>query len=491
MIRLNRNTVRDRIYACWIGKSMGGTMGTPYEGKRDLLDIQGFVTKPGEVLPNDDLDLQLVWLKAVQDLGPKAVNERVLGEYWLTYIGPNWNEYGIGKGNLREGFVPPLSGELNNDAWKHSNGAWIRTEIWACLFPANPEVAIRFAYYDACVDHGYGEGTYAAIFIAAMESAAFVIQDVNHLLELGLSKIPSDCRVARAVRLVMNEYAKGTDWKTVRQMLVEDSADIGWFQAPANVAYVVLGLLYGEGDFKRSMILAINCGDDTDCTGATIGSLMGIMGGTAYLPSDWTQYLGDDIKSICLLNGHHRYPTTCTALTDEVMALLPVTMYTCKPNEMTPELADEDDLSLLDPAKFCGTAFVDNLTERAQYSFVIEGIDSEALVEFDAEPRIAPNGTLTGRISVRNRYLHDGDLYPEDKHYRLRWLPEGDLRVSSQLNLQDIRLGKYLHLFHMPLRSVPFTITAGEQVQAVNRIVLEISSVGRSMPLYVPITILG
>ncbi len=284
MLYFNRTELRDHIYACWKGKNIGGTMGTPYEGRREILDIQGFVTKEGEVLPNDDLDLQLIWLKAMEEQGPNAVNERVLGEYWLSYIGPNWNEYGVGKSNMREGFVPPISGEIMNDEWRNSNGAWIRSEIWASLYPGQPDQAIRYAYYDACVDHGYGEGTYAAIFTAALESMAYVLKDIPKLLELALSKIPEGCRVARSVRLVMKAYKDGIDWKTARNMIVEDSADLGWFQAPANVAFTILGLLYGEGDFKKSMILAINCGDDTDCTGATLCSLMGILYGSAGIP---------------------------------------------------------------------------------------------------------------------------------------------------------------------------------------------------------------
>lgn len=498
MLRLNRDRLRDRIYACWLGKNMGGTMGGPYEGTKELLDIKGFSTAEGEVLPNDDLDLQLVWLSIIQQFGPRNINEHIFGEYWLSNIGPNWNEYGIGKGNLREGLLAPLCGEYNNKNWKHSNGAWIRTEIWASLFPANPEAAIRYAFYDACIDHGYGEGTYAAIFVAAMESAAYVIDDVNALLELGLSKIPEDCRVSRAVRLVMNEHAKGTDWKTVREMLIEDSADIGWFQAPANVAYVVLGLLYGEGDFKRSMILTINCGDDTDCTAATIGSLMGIMRGTAGLPQDWVKYLGDEIKSICLSNTHHRlfYPKTITELTDQVMALLPVTMYTAQPKDNTPTLGmpgEEDDWSSLDPASFCGTAFVDSLTERSPYSFVIQGIYCEVLVEYDREPVISANGTLTGKISVRNRE-NNPDVrtpFPESKHYQLRWLTEDGWRVEGGLNVQDTRSVPQFGRFHRFDGTTNFTIVAGEQVRAVNRIVLEVSSVARSMPVYVPLTILG
>ncbi len=85
--------------------------------------------------------------------------------------------------------------------------------------------------------------------------------------------------MARSVRLVMAEHQKGTPWQEVRELLVKDSEDLGWFQAPANVAYVVLGLLYGACDFKKSMILAINCGDDTDCTGAMVGATLGIMYG--------------------------------------------------------------------------------------------------------------------------------------------------------------------------------------------------------------------
>ena len=194
MIKFSKDFLQDRILACWVGKNIGGTIGTPYEGKQELFDVKGFAVKPGEPLPNDDLDLQLVWLRAMDELGPENVNANTLGEYWLSYIGPHWNEYGNGKANLRRGFFPPLSGELNNEAWKHSNGAWIRTEIWACLYPLQVEKAIRYAFTDACVDHGYGEGSNAALFIAAMESTAFAVSDIQTLLQIGLSKIPETCR---------------------------------------------------------------------------------------------------------------------------------------------------------------------------------------------------------------------------------------------------------------------------------------------------------
>ena len=79
-----------------------------------------------------------------------------------------------------------------NDEWRNSNGAWIRSEIWASLYPGQPDQAIRYAYYDACVDHGYGEGTYAAIFTAALESMAYVSVSYTHLMRSTIfSGLPS------------------------------------------------------------------------------------------------------------------------------------------------------------------------------------------------------------------------------------------------------------------------------------------------------------
>lgn len=168
--------LRDKVYACWIGKNIGGTLGGPYEGKRHTHNVEGFSTKAGEPLPNDDLDLQIVWLRAMRHLGPQGLNERSLGEYWMEYVSPYWNEYGICKANMVHGLSAPMSGHYKNE-WKHSNGAWIRTEIWACLYPADVNNAVKYAYYDACVDHGLGDGTYAAMFVAAL---SLDINLINH-----------------------------------------------------------------------------------------------------------------------------------------------------------------------------------------------------------------------------------------------------------------------------------------------------------------------
>ena len=79
------------------------TLGAPYEGKAQLNDIKGFANKPGEVIPNDDLDLQLAWLCALEAKGPYNMSSKVLAEYWIDLIAPHWSECGICKGNLESG----------------------------------------------------------------------------------------------------------------------------------------------------------------------------------------------------------------------------------------------------------------------------------------------------------------------------------------------------------------------------------------------------
>lgn len=123
---INRSEYRDKVLGCWTGKNIGGTLGAPMEGRREIFDVKFYVQDlKGKPAPNDDLDLQLIWLLAVEENGIYQVNERVLGEYWLSHITAPWNEYGVGKENMANGLVPPLSGAFNNEQWKNSNGAWI------------------------------------------------------------------------------------------------------------------------------------------------------------------------------------------------------------------------------------------------------------------------------------------------------------------------------------------------------------------------------
>ncbi len=482
MIRFNKKMLESKIYGCWLGKNIGGTMGTPYEGKRQMLDIKGFVTKPGEVLPNDDLDLQLVWLIAAETEGLTKLNANILSEYWVSYIPAHWNEYGTGKSNLKAGFFPPVSGEYENERWKDSNGAWIRSEIWATMAPGFPNIAAKYAFADACIDHGMAEGTYAEIFTACLESYAFFESNVRKLIDLALDRIPADCRVAKCVKFVVECYDKGVDYRKVRDMLVKDFEEKDWFQAPENVAYVVLGLMYGEGDFKKSMICAINCGDDTDCTGATVGAVLGIINGKEGIPPDWAEYLGDNIVTVAIdrTNIAHLLPKTCTELTERVMRMIP---FMFKSHGIDMEYTDEEACINDGKAENVLEGIEKQLFARLPYSY--DGPDNMAvgsIVEFFEKPSITEGESLKVRIRFFNKVY-------DQRHLHIRLILPESWTCSPYRH--DVYLSQ--QVYHEPPEGYSWevTITAGERVEPMNRAIVQVTVPGRPTTLLIPIIIAG
>ena len=207
----------------------------------------------------------------------KNLNAEILGEYWLSYISADWSEYGAGKNNLRYGLVPPISGWYHNHN-KDSCGCFIRSELWACLAPGHPEIAVRYAYEDAVCDHA-DEGMYGEIFCAALESAAFVESDREKLVDAALTYIPGDCAIARAVRLVSQCRSDGLSWKEARKKVLqvfpgsfgmaygyrdqepEPDVPVGslGYDAPSNIGIMMIGWIYGDGDFSKSICIAAGC----------------------------------------------------------------------------------------------------------------------------------------------------------------------------------------------------------------------------------------
>lgn len=395
---INEAEYRDKVYACWFGKNIGGTLGGPFEGKREVHNLTFYDPVPEKASANDDLDLQLLWLKALEENGPN-VDARILGGYWLKFVPVDWNEYGICKMNMRAGLAPPLSGHFRNK-WRDSNGAWIRTEIWACLAPGCPGLAVRFAWEDACVDHGTSEGTNAAMFIAALESAAFVEKDRDKLIEIGLAYIPADCAVAKSVRAAVAAHKEGFDLTGARDKVLDASKSTGWFMAPQNVAFVILGWLYGDGDFGKSLCAAVNCGDDTDCTGATLGSLLGIINGTKGIPENWQKPVGNRITTVAV--SGFRPPGTIEELTDRTVRMAYIFLKEHDaPVFISPDLPSSTDaavrLTLIDAAT------AKELANRSPYQIPYYLVGIRATLDFYPDPVVTAARGCSIKLWLENR----------------------------------------------------------------------------------------
>ncbi|WP_449462180.1 ADP-ribosylglycohydrolase family protein [Tardisphaera miroshnichenkoae] len=242
---MDANTYLDKIRGCWTGKNAGGTLGMPFEGKREVNDVTFYTQQPGEPAPNDDLDLQLMWLKALEENG-MGISSETLADYWVNYVAVDWNEYGVAKDNIRRGMHPPLSGKFRN-GWQNSNGGWIRSEIWGSVFAGMPCVAAQYGLMDGSIDHGDGEGTYAEAFTAYMDSAAYFESDPKGLIKGALSVLPQQSEVRKAVMAALESYERELPWSQARDNVIAASEETGWFQAPRNLGYVTIGLLRRGG----------------------------------------------------------------------------------------------------------------------------------------------------------------------------------------------------------------------------------------------------
>ena len=317
-ITLSRNQFRDKVRACWLGKNIGGTLGAPYETKKEVNSLEYFDPVPAEPAPNDDLDFQLAWLALMEEKNRIPLLPE-LADYWRTHLRAYpWNEYGFCMRNIERGLMPPVSGWFEN-YYVDEMGSPIRSEIWACVSPADPQRAAALAWTDSALDHAGGEGMWGEMFWAAMESAAFVLDEPLDLIRLGLSMIPPSCQIARVTREAVWCFENGRTWAQARERIVTTYGHHNPCNAVPNQGFIIIGLLYGA-DFGDRLCKAVNCGYDTDCTGATLGSLLGILGGTACIPEKWSGPVGERIvlHKFTRISGA---PLSVGELTDRTVAM--------------------------------------------------------------------------------------------------------------------------------------------------------------------------
>ena len=309
--------IERKIHACWMGKNIGGTFGGPHEGKPGPLDLHYYDPVPTISLPNDDLDLQLVWLHHLRSTGATTITAELLAQAWKKHVLFPMDEYGIVRRNEAYGLKGPVCGQFDN-YFSESMGAAIRSELWACISAGEPERAASFAWADAAVDH-CGDGVYAEMFHAAMQAEAFSESSLLRIIQTGLAFVPGDTRLGRALGDTMRWCAANSDWREVRSRIIERHFTGNFTDVVCNLCFEVLALIIGDGDFERTICIAVNCGADTDCTAATIGALLGIRD-PREIPSRWSQPIGEAVVVSDFITGITP-PANVTELTAWTMQL--------------------------------------------------------------------------------------------------------------------------------------------------------------------------
>jgi len=311
----------ERVYAGVLGKIIGVYLGRPFEGwtferiMAELGEIEYYVNEkmPGEpplVVTDDDIAGTFTFLRALPDYDNSLdLTPAQIGQTWLNYIIEErtilwWGGFGNSSEHtafirLKNGIKAPQSGsiEMNGALIAEQIGAQIFIDGWAMVAPGNPELAADLAKRAASVSHD-GEAVYAAQVLAAMEAQAFVESDIDKLLDVGVSFIPKDSVIYRLIADIRAWHEAEPDWHKGREKMVGlynyENYGGNCHMVP-NHGLIILGLLYGDSDFNKSMLVVNTTGWDTDCNSGNLGCLLGIKDGLTTFDkgNDWRGPVAD------------------------------------------------------------------------------------------------------------------------------------------------------------------------------------------------------
>lgn len=173
-------------------------------------------------------------------------------------------------------------------------GAQIRVDGYAYGAAGQPQLAAELAWRDASFSH-VKNGIYGAMFCSAMIAAAFVENDVRRIVEIGLSEIPKNCRLAEDIKRAVSIAEQTDDQVELVSQIWDAFNHYHPVHTNNNAALCAAALIHSGGDFEKGITTAVLGGWDTDCNGATVGSILGASLGAAQLPSSWITPLNDTL----------------------------------------------------------------------------------------------------------------------------------------------------------------------------------------------------
>jgi hypothetical protein len=293
--RLTFDQYYDKVLGGWNGKCIGGTVGARCEAYKGSMAYDFERLKPQEIVPNDDLDVSVMWLHTMEQQGIHLGADD-LAEAWMRHCFFAMNEFGFFKQSMRRGLRPPLSGRFNNAYFGESGGAPMRPELWAFISPGNPELAAAYAGQDGSIDHA-GDGVLIERLYAAIQAAAFVEPTLERALERAFAVVPPDSKPGRCIGYAHELHRQHDDWRDARRLMLRRFGHVDPTRAVINLGIVMLGLLYGQGDFGQTQIVTHNMGYDTDTTCATVGAIFGVLHGDRAIPGEWKAIISGEFTT--------------------------------------------------------------------------------------------------------------------------------------------------------------------------------------------------
>lgn len=322
--------LRTQLHAAWLGRAAGCLLGKPVEkvprqGIRTILesigeyplsqyftarDVPPKVTerypwnrasRPTSLRENivcmpedDDLNYTMLNLAVVERFGADFSTENV-AQTWLEMMPvlTVFTAERVAYLNLLNYYTPPQTA-VHQNPYREWIGAQIRADLWGYMHPGDPAAAAKAAFRDARLSH-VENGIFGEMMVAAMVAEAFVANNVAQIIQAGQKVIPSDSRLAQAIEQTVQLDLLNQPWETTLDALYANLGHYHWVHTINNAALVVAALIYGQGDYQQSITAAVMGGWDTDCNGATVGSIVGLM--NRAVPEKWIIPLHNQVRT--------------------------------------------------------------------------------------------------------------------------------------------------------------------------------------------------
>lgn len=322
--RITREELLDKLHGFWVGQLAGNYMGFPFENvyvdepipflvdriytyeddssiRMNRNDLRGFIPIFADAFEgafsDDDTDIEFVTLHAVEKHGLDLDYEEIT-EMWKRHINRKiWVANRTARDLMEQGMVAPDTGKKeNNKNWFQIDPQLVN-EIWSAFYPGMTKPAAERALWGARITND-DWGTHPTIAYGVMISAAFFEKDVNKLVQMAMDAVPNEGPFAEGMRDVIAWHKQYPDWRDCRKEIHEKYHRYkkGNYEAPVSVVSSlqnglcgIMAILYGEGDFMKTVGIAVSAGYDCDNQAATCAGLMGVLNGVESIPDHLTK----------------------------------------------------------------------------------------------------------------------------------------------------------------------------------------------------------
>ena len=348
---LSWDTYLDKVQGAWMGKMIGVTFGQPWEfqyqntpigfditdwplsqtrmkdyrsraannsdhedwdpitreaDNQKIVILHNFIMASEKEHPsfgapdNDDIYINLLFLYCLRRYGID-VDPVTVAHEWDAKIRRVWHANDAGLKNIRNGILPPDSGNPRYNLHADDIDFQIESDVFGMISPGMPQVSNR---YGERMGHimNYGDGVYGGMFISAMYTQAFFAKSIREVVENGLKAIPSRSLYGQLIRDVIRWHDENpNDWLKTWHLLQAKWGEVDHcpdgYKKPFNIdaklngGYVVMGLLYGDGDWYKTMNYATRGGQDADCNPSNAAGILGTLIGAHAIPAEYREPL--------------------------------------------------------------------------------------------------------------------------------------------------------------------------------------------------------